>query len=190
MIAVHTYGGVPVPYTVSWSAEETFRVDQCQHARARAICQAVAPGQGKPQFGKPHSQRQREAIADDLCDLCGRTLRNKTKVSLSHARSRANGAEGLAILQVEPLLHRACAATSLRHCPSLKRDVAAGRVAIRQVTHHRVQFAIMSPEYVGTYVPGYEAEPGDRIVGHAKVELLRWIDQDSAWLLRSAEIGR
>ncbi|MGU3661063.1 hypothetical protein [Methylobacterium fujisawaense] len=185
--AAHTYGGVPVPYTVSWSAEDAFRVDHCQHANARAICQSVAPGQGKPQFGKPHSQRQREAIADDLCDLCGRTLRNKTKVSLSHARPRMNGANGLAILQVEPLLHRQCAATSLRHCPSLKRDVETGKVVIRQVTRHRVQFAIMSPEFVGTYVPGYVAGPKERIVGHAKVELLRWVDRDASWLLRTAE---
>ena len=149
----------------------------------------MAPGQGKPQFGKPHSQRQREAIADDLCDLCGRTLRNKTKVSLSHARPRMNGAEGMAILQVEPLLHRGCAATSLRHCPSLKRDVAAGTVVIRQVNRHRVQFAIMSPEYVGTCVPGYAAAPSDRIVGHAKVELQRWVGRDPAWLLRGAEVA-
>jgi hypothetical protein len=186
-VSVHTYGGVPVPYTVSWSAEDAFRVDHCRHAGTRAICQSIQPGQGKPQFGKPHSQRQREAIADDLCDLCGRTLRNKTKVSLSHARPRMNGAEGIAILQVEPLLHRGCAATSLRHCPSLKRDIAAGTAMIRQVTQHRVQLAIVSPEFVGTYVPGYVAAPSERIVGHAKVELLRWVERDSAWLLRSAE---
>jgi hypothetical protein len=60
---IQTYGGVPVPYTVSWSAEESFHVAHCPHGRGIAICQAVAPGQGKPRFGKPHSQRQREAIA-------------------------------------------------------------------------------------------------------------------------------
>ncbi len=67
---IQTYGGVPVPYTVSWSAEESFHVAHCPHGRGIAICQAVAPGQGKPRFGKPHSQRQREAIASGLCDLC------------------------------------------------------------------------------------------------------------------------
>lgn len=180
------YGGVPVPYTVSWTGEESFRVDVCRFAEARAICQAVAPGEGKPQFGKPHSQRQREAIANDLCDICGRTLRNRTKVSLSHARTRSNGAEGPAVLQVEPLLHRECAATSLRHCPSLKRDVQAGTLMIRQVSRHRAQFAIMGPEFISAYVPGYVAQPTDRIVGHAKVELLRWVDRTPGWLLRSA----
>lgn len=177
------FGKTAVPYTVSWSGEDRFFVGPCSHAGGRlAICQSVAPGVGKPQFGKPHSNRQREVIAAGLCDLCGRTLRDRTKVSLSHARTRTNGANGPAILQVEPLLHRECASESLRWCPSLKRDIAAGTLAVRQVTRHQVQFAIMSPIYVGTYVPGYVAAPTDRIIGHAKVELLGWKDRDADWL--------
>lgn len=179
-----TYGGVPVPYTVSWSAEEAFRVDTCVYTGRPAICQNVDPGQGRPRFGKPHSQRQREAIALGLCDLCGRPLKNRTKVSLSHARVRANGAAGACIMQVEPLLHRECAAESIRHCPSLKRDVAAGTLMIRQVHRWRPQFAIMSPEFVGTYVPGYLARPDERIVGNAKVELISWRDRDESWIER------
>lgn len=180
------FGEVPVPYTVSWSGEERFSVDHCRHAQRMAICQEVAPGVGKPRFGKPHSQRQREAIADDLCDLCGKPLKNRTKVSLSHARRRENGALGPCVMQVEPLLHRECAAESVRHCPSLKRDIKADTLMIRQVTRHRVQFAVMAPEFVGTYVPGYVADPSDRIIGHAKVELLGWKDRDEAWLLGHA----
>lgn len=176
------YGGVPVPYTVAWTGEAETRVDRCVYSGARAICQAVAPGVGKPLFGTPHSQRQREAIARDLCDLCARPLRNRTKVSLSHARPQSHGAEGVAILQLEALLHRECAAESLRHCPSLKADVAKGTLRVRQVLHHRCQMAILRPQFIGQYVPGYEARPDDRIVGHAKVELLRWIDRDAAWL--------
>lgn len=180
-----SYGGVPVPFTASWSAEDGIYVGACPHAQARAFCQPVAPGQGKPRFGQPHSQRQREAIARDLCDLCGRSLRNRTKVSLSHARVRANGAGGPTVLQVEPLLHRECAAVCLEHCPSLQQDIQAGRVEIRQVTRHRVQFAVVDPRHVAEYVPGFVAAPDDRIVGHAKVELLGWIDRDLPWLSRA-----
>lgn len=176
------YGGVPVPYTVSWTEEQPFRVDVCAYAGARAICQAVAPGESKPRFGAPHSQRQREAIARDLCNTCGRPLRNRTKVSLSHARPRWNGAEGMAVLQVEPLLHRECTALSMQHCPSLKRDIQGGTLMIRQVGRHRPQFAIMSPAHIHEYVPGYVADPADRIIGHAKVELLDWTDRDERWL--------
>ena len=118
------YGGVPVPYTASWSAEERHFVAMCPHARRMALAQPTDRGAGKPNFGKPHSNRQREVIALGLCDLCGRALKGRTKVSLSHARVRDNGAEGPAIMQVEPLLHQECAATSMRHCPSLRRGRA------------------------------------------------------------------
>jgi hypothetical protein len=128
-------------------------------------------------FGKPHSQRQRQAIAQGLCDLCGRSLRVSTKVSLSHARVRPDGAEGLCVMQVEPLLHRDCAAESMRFCPSLRRDIEAGTLFVRQVTRHRSQCAVMSPEYV-------ESLTGSPVkaLGHAKVELINWIDRDAQWL--------
>lgn len=174
-----SYGSTPVPYTVAWSAEESFFLGRCDFSRQRAVCQASAPGEGKPNFGKPHMQRQREVIAKDLCDLCGKTLKNRTKVSLSHARTRMNGAEGACVMQVEPLLHKECAAISMRHCPSLKRDVGNGTIFIRQVTRHRVQFAVMDPTYVGTFT-GEAA----KAVGHAKVELQNWRERDEAWLLR------
>lgn len=171
------YGGVPVPYTVSWSAEEAFQVGHCRFGRGRAIMQAEARGQGKPQFGKPHAQRQREVIALGLCDLCGRPLAARTKVSLSHARIRDNGAEGPAVLQVEPLLHRECARISMRHCPSLRRDIERGSLMVRQVTRYRVQTAIMDEVYV-------ESVTGQRVkaLGHAKVELRQWVDRNAEWL--------
>lgn len=178
---VHRFGAAAVPWTVSWSSEETFTVARCPHAKAMAICQPSSPGVGKPQFSKPHSVRQRECIARALCDLCGRTLKDRTKVSLSHARPQPHGAEGLAILQVEPLLHKECAAESMRHCPSLRRDIARQTLMVRQVLQHRAQFAVMSPEYV-------ESVTGRRLkaIGHAKVELRRWIDRDAAWLESSS----
>lgn len=171
------YGGSPVPYTVSWSTEEGFYLDHCPHAGRLAICQAVSPGEGKPMFGKPHSQRQRETIAKELCDLCGKPLKNRTKVSLSHARPRMNAHEPGQILQVEPLLHRECAAESMKHCPSLKRDLAAGTIMIRQVLRHGVQFAIMDEVYVQSVTGAAE-----KAVGHAKVQLIMWRDRDLGWL--------
>lgn len=177
------FGNTPVPSTVSWSSEERTFVAPCPFANgARAICQEVAPGSGRPLFGRPHFVRQREAIQRELCDICGKPLRNRTKVSLSHARVRTNGAEGPAILQVEPMLHRECAATSLEFCPSLRRDIRNGTLMVRQVTRYRLQVAIGDPKFIGEYVPGYVAGADERIAAHAKVELLSWIDRDEAWL--------
>lgn len=171
------WGKVPVPWTVSWTGEERFFVSICPHADRPAICQAIAPGEGKPQFGKPHAQRQREAVANSICDVCGKPLALRTKVSLSHARPVPHSANGFEILQVEPLLHKECAALSLKHCPSLLRDIGAGTLRVRQVLRSRVQFAIMTSEYVAS-LTGERREA----VGHAKVQLLRWKDRDALWL--------
>jgi hypothetical protein len=172
-----SYGDVPVPYTASWTSEERFFVARCVHAKAAAICQATSRGTGKPRFGKPHAIRQRETIARGLCDLCARPLAGRTKVSLSHARPFAHAAKMGDILQVEPLLHKRCAAISLKHCPALIRDTANGTLNVRQVTRYAVQMAVMSPEYVR------EVAGEDRkAVGHAKVQLLAWIDRDAEWL--------
>lgn len=176
------FGNTPVPNTASWSAEGAFYLAPCRFADGRlAICQAEAQGEGRPEFGKPHSQRQRQAIAQCLCDLCGRSMKAATKVSLSHARPQPHGAQGWAILQVEPMLHRKCAAECVRFCPSLRRDIGAGTLMIRQVTRWRCQLAIMDEIYV-------EEITGERrkAIGHAKVELLQWIDRDLAWLERAA----
>lgn len=181
---IQRFGATAVPWTVSWTGEQSFFVAWCPHARMPAICQQVAPGEGKPRFGAPHSQRQRQAIAEELCDLCGKPLKNRTKVSLSHARSRMNAAGPMDVLQVEPLLHRECAAESMRFCPSLKRDAERGTLMVRQVLRSRVQFAIMAPQFVGYYVPGYEAKEGERIVGAAKVQLIDWKDRGARWLAK------
>lgn len=178
--SVRMFGAVPVPYTASWTSEERLFLDYCSHAGRIAICQDSSPGVGRPRFGAPHMCRQREVIAVGLCDLCGKPLKNRTKVSLSHARSRLNGATPLDILQVEPLLHRECAAISVRHCPSLKRDIRAGSIEIKQVGIYRVQFALYSEQ--GTFEA---CGVRQKSVCHAKVQLLRWTDRDETWLGRS-----
>lgn len=180
-VSIQRFGATAVPWTVSWSDEEDFYLGRCPDFGKLAIRQKSSPGKGKPLFGKPHMDRQRQAMAHCLCDLCGRPLKLVTKVSLSHARQQPHGAEGWAVLQVEPLLHRACALESMRFCPSLKAQLADGHLRIRQVTRCRPQCAIMSAEYVETIVG--EAR---KALGHGKIELLQWIDRDLAWLERAA----
>jgi hypothetical protein len=142
-----------------------------------ALCQADRRGEGKPKFGSPHSVRQREAIVNDLCDTCGKSLRGRTKVSLSHARPVAHAVTPGDILQVEPMMHRECAALSVKHCPALKRDLKNGTLMVRQVFRHRTQLAIYSEQGV------FEAT-GERrkAISHAKVQLLKWKNQDLTWL--------
>jgi hypothetical protein len=177
------YGGIPVPYTVSWSAEEApgmLYLGTCPYARRTAIRQHHARGQGKPRFGAPHADRQREVIVLGLCDLCARPLKTNTKVSLSQARPQLHAARPLDVLQVEPLLHKECAAESMRHCPSLRRQIEDGSLNIRQVSRWACQLAIYSEQ--GTFeAVGVRTEA----VSHAKVQLIKWIDRDLSWLCAS-----
>jgi hypothetical protein len=129
-------------------------------------------------FKKPHSQRQREVIALGLCDLCGKPLKGRTKVSLSHARPVLHAKTPGDILQVEPLLHRECAATSARFCPSLRKQLRTGVFMVRRVTRYAVQFAIMDEIYTETMTGEHR-----KSIGHAKVQLLDWVDLDEQWLL-------
>lgn len=175
------WGNVPVPYAASWTEEETFFVGHCQYSGREAICQTEKRGEGKPLFGKPHAIRQRELIGRDLCDLCAKPLKIRTKASLSHARPQPHAFRVGDILQVEPMLHRDCAAKCVEFCPSLKRDVEFGTLKIRQVLKHHVQFAIMDEIYTEQMTG-----KAHRAVGHAKVQLVKWIDRDLDWLRRAA----
>jgi hypothetical protein len=175
--AIIFYGGVPVPYTVSWSNEARPHLAFCKHARARAISYDDARGVGKPRFADPHPNRMREVMAKGLCDLCAKPLNARTKVSLSKARPQVHAASPMDVLQVEPLLHRECAAVCIEHCPSLQRDIRQGTLQIRQVLAWKCQFAIYSAE-------GVFELTGERTkaICYSKVQLVKWIDRDFNWL--------
>lgn len=177
------WGSVPVPYAALWSAEQgKMFIGRCQHIDHLALCDIEARGEGKPIFGKPHMGRQREMIVNDLCDICAKPLRHRTRISLSHARQVLTGGNGPCVMQVEPMLHRRCALISVEHCPSLKRDIASGTLFVRQVFKARHQVALLTQdaceEFCGERMAG--------VAGHAKVELQRWADRDLAWLLSSS----
>lgn len=175
------YGGVPVPFAASWTAENEFTIGALPwNLDQPAICQNNARGEGKPDFGKPHWDRQRLAVHLGLCDLCARPLAGRTKISLSHAKPRVGAGLGLVIMQIEPMLHKECARESLKHCPSLKRDIAAGTLQIRQVFKWSAQLALVTNEGLA----GFNLPPQPNVAGHAKIILEKWADRDLKWLER------
>lgn len=178
-LGILTYGNIPVPYTVAWTDEEHLFVGKCITSPVKAICQVHSRGIGKPIFGKPHMNRQRETIDADCCDLCGKPLKGRTKISLSDARPQIHANRPFEILQVEPLLHKECAATSIKYCPHLQTQLESGEIKIRQVTQYTKQVAVLKDDAVEEFT-------GERIraIGHAKVCLKRWKDRDLAWLLK------
>jgi hypothetical protein len=126
--------------------------------------------------------RQRELIVNDLCDLCARPLKGRTKVSLSHAREVASGGAGVAVMQVEPMVHKDCAVVCVEHCPSLKRDIQNNTLFVRQVLKHRHQLALLT----AAAVEEFTGERRDGCAGHAKVELIRWKNRDLNWLMEGS----
>lgn len=180
------YGDITVPYTASWTGEDRFEIRPCPYAEGRdALWQPHAPGMGKPMFATPHSVRQRQAMARQLCDICGRPLKNRTRVSMSQESPREVPGVGRVPLAVEPMVHRECGAEALRLCPSLKRQYANGRLRIRQVTACRLVAQGLTGEatmeFAGVYKPG--------AIGYLKLLITGWIDRDADWLERDRGNG-
>ncbi len=172
------YGKVPVPYSVGWSDEARFWLAPCQYAGGMvAIHQEEKIGGGKPTFGKPHMNRQRRAIALCLCDVCGKPLKVRTKVSMSEERAVVAGDEILPTV-VEPLCCRPCARLATQHCPHLKSRVRDGLIIVRQVFTYRIVAQLLTGE--ATAESTGESRPGT--VGHLKMQLTKSTFRDLEWL--------
>ncbi len=145
-----TYGKAPVPDTTEWSAETDYFIGtfKGQPALCQPRCQ-----EGRPAFGKQHFVRQRQAVYQGRCDLCGRPLRDRTKFSLSEPLDGN--------LQVEPLLHRECAEISIGACPHLQKGHT-----LRRITRYRVILDMCDPRPV---IPEYNGPP---VIGYALIEVL------------------
>jgi hypothetical protein len=176
---VRTWGNIQIPWTASWSSESTFTVEPCPWAGGKmALCQNESPGVGKPQFATPHSNRQRQAMAQQLCDICARPFLGRTRVSLSQESPRQVPGLGFVPLAVEPLVHKGCGVVALRQCPELQRQAAKGILRIRQVSacwlvEQRLNEAA-TMEFAGVKHSG--------AVGHLKLAITRFVDRDAAWL--------
>lgn len=174
-----TASGYPIPWTASWTGEERFFLAKCRFADNRlALCQDENPGTGRPVFAKPHSIRQRHAMARQLCDLCGKALQGHTKVSLSQESPRDVPTLGFVPLAVEPMMHRACAVTALNCCPNLRQQQLDGVLRIRQVHACSLVAQLLNADatlkFAGVAAAG--------AVGHLKLAITRFIDRDESWL--------
>ncbi len=179
---IQRFDGLPVPWVASWSDEEQFSVAACPYAAGRlALWQPHRPGQGRPIFALPHVVRQRQAIAEQRCSLCGARLQGSTKVSLSTDRPTDVAGHGMIPLVIEPLLHRACAITSLQHCPALGRRSADNLLQVRQVFRAGPVQQLLTRDAVAERI----GRPLDGIVGHLKLAITASIDRDQAWLENS-----
>jgi hypothetical protein len=110
------------PWNAEWSGEHRFEIRNCRYAGGRpALWQPHAPGMGKPLFATPHAVRQRRAIADMLCTVCGEPSRPGQRYTFDHGQIiEAEGRTWYAT--TEAPVHLPCADRAMRVCPRLRED--------------------------------------------------------------------
>lgn len=105
-----------VPWIVGWSGEEHFELRPCRWVEGRvALWMPHLPNTGRPNFAKPHTVRQRRAMAERRCSVCGEPAPIDDLWWFRKGR-----VEGRMFTTTEPPLHRHCAEQALQLCPNLK----------------------------------------------------------------------
>lgn len=133
-----------VPYTTSWSTEDSlpmpvverrgYGIAYADEIVADRDTQGVLwqrtisrPGEGRPEFGKVHSLRQRRAMRRLLCQVCGhpadRTGNGMLWLLPDYRQDWDGWPEGMG--NVEPPICRSCVSISVRLCPKLRREGGA-----------------------------------------------------------------
>ena len=162
-----------------WSGEnEGYHIAFCPFAMQQAVCQAVSPGKGTPMFAKPHMNRQREAMAKALCDLCGRPLKGRTRVSLSQEREAYISGIGTYAMAVEPMVHKDCAAVCIKACPVLRRQHKDGTLLVRQITSYR----LICQQLTGEATAEFTGVHRPYTVGHIKLLITGSHERSPEWL--------
>ncbi|MBW8812260.1 MAG: hypothetical protein JF588_02440 [Caulobacterales bacterium] len=111
-----------VPWTVSWSGEQAFRLQpSADFAGLVELDQKQAPGVGEPQFAAMHVRRQRRGMIDLVCHVCGTPTPPRDRYVFPAASGGLvtlhDGSQQYG-LNVPPM-HRACAVRAANACPHL-----------------------------------------------------------------------
>jgi hypothetical protein len=133
-----------VPYITSWSGERPSRTpvvangsrgiayqrerrsDRDAHGVLWTRC-VRAPGVGEPEFGKVHPYRQRQAMRQLLCQVCGRPA-DRTEQGILWLMGEPERAWSGKDSTGQPPVCLRCAGPASRVCPHLRRGLLAMRV--------------------------------------------------------------
>lgn len=143
-----------VPWAIIWSDEDARRwVANCPYIQRPAIFHPLLRGHGHPLYTKLHPNRQRQAVAECLCHICGGALRGRQKLSLGVMEDNR---------VVDPFVCLPCAKLSLEQCPELRWQIDNGKLRIRDVTAWAMHPADLDD------MPG--------VVDGFDIELIAWTD--------------
>lgn len=156
------------PWNASWSAERRFEVRTCRWAGGiPAMWQPHAPGEGEPIFAMPHFVRQRRAVAQMLCTVCGEPTLGEQRWMFPFGVWREIKGKTM-WLTTETPVHRRCADHAMNVCPHIRNRLAVP-----------VPFPLGGWRVIASYVGGPEVEkdfgltipPTQRVVGALKLHL-------------------
>ncbi|WP_159945314.1 MULTISPECIES: hypothetical protein [unclassified Nocardiopsis] len=102
-------GTTPVPWTVQWSSGTEHVVERESGPVLVCTCKA---GKGRPRFGDPCANRQRQAVAERRCTVCGTPIDADQVCTWTLADTATQ-------YYVEAPAHPQCLAFALRTCPKL-----------------------------------------------------------------------
>ncbi len=114
--------GVSVPWTVSWSGENSFDLQPSRDFPGYLdLVQAQNPGVGVPRFAAMNLTRHRRAMVEHLCHVCGKpTSRRDRYLFPAHSGGMVTLADGSVRYGGNvPGVHLACSRRAARLCPHL-----------------------------------------------------------------------
>lgn len=122
------WGLVTVPYTAMWTAEDERREPAIVREKwsgqwLNLITEGISAFEGKPKFAMLHSDRCREVLRDELCQMCVRKL-----PSTVYAVNQGRMIEGKPHLTDGLPMCLDCAIEALNACPGMQRQVGEGKL--------------------------------------------------------------
>ena len=183
-----------VPYIATWSAEQTLPARVVHHSLIGIAYAGEMPGdrdengilwrrvtshqgQGQPLFGKVHSARQRRAMLEMRCQVCGEPADRTDEGTLWILQDRrADWPRWPENLQaVEPPICLPCARLSRKLCPALRKGavtVRVGHAPVSGVYGVRYQQGDPFPEAVEDTIVSFTAADARWIVAGQLVRQL------------------
>ncbi len=122
--------GENLPWTAPWTGEAVFGLAPSPiFPGLRELTQKDAQGEGEPQLVGMHLGRQRRAILNHLCQVCGEPTTRGDRFLFPSVTGTFLKVKGRARYATHmPPVHGACAERAMRMCPHL-RGAAAKPVA-------------------------------------------------------------
>lgn len=125
--------GRPVPFVAPWD-EKGVEHEQVIRTKKYGLllnCTCVI-GQGKPILGVLCPDRQRKAMIQNLCQICGEKIEGQRRIFVGDYRGEGAEADKFQ----EPPMHEECARYSLLACPALQRKLDGVAVHVADKVDH------------------------------------------------------